>query len=344
MKTALHTKTIAQCLPILELNKGLGVPIVDSDNRLLAILTDGDVRRYLIKGYQLTENCMNAANRDFFSVTEENSISLEHRSLYSFVPVVDAEMRVKKFIVSGETEVADSREVAGLVMAGGVGARMRPLTDSLPKPLISLYGKTLIERILARFSKIGLDKVYISVNYLSEKVISLVGDGSRWGLSIEYLQESEPLGTGGALGLITEPKHQHYIVTNGDVYSRIDFLKLIKFHKNHNGDATMVAVPISHTVPFGVIKHDCGEFLEIIEKPTYDYQCNSGIYVISRDALSRVQKGEFLDLPDLMTRLQSSSRRVNVYETEEYWADIGNISELNRNQRMLETLAESGPE
>ena len=340
MKTALASHSISQCLPILELNKGLGVPIVDNENRLLAVLTDGDVRRSLIAGYQLSANCMQVANQKFFFVTDEADITREHRSLYSFIPILDKDQHVAKFVISDEVELADISAVAGVVMAGGVGSRMRPLTDSLPKPLISLHGETLLERILSRFAQLGLDKVYISVNYLAEKIMAEIGDGSKWGLSVEYLREKEPLGTGGALGLIDGAAYQDYIVTNGDVYSKIDLMKLLNFHKAKDCDATMVAVPISYTVPFGVITHEHGEFTKIVEKPSYEYSCNSGIYIINQRALSSVNKGEFLNLPDLMTALKSTSHCVGVYETREYWADIGNISELDRNEKMLEILSE----
>lgn len=338
MKLANPSFTLAECLTVLEANRGLGVPIVDSENTLVGVLTDGDIRRFLINGRDLSERCLEAANTKFFYVEDPIEITSEHTSRYAFIPVLDDKKRVKEFIAPTLKKKVDANRVAGVVMAGCIGTRMRPLTNNLPKPLVELHGTSLIERILLRFAEAGITTVYVSVNYLAEKIMDTLGDGSRWGISIRYIHESNPLGTGGALGLLSNLEHDTLILTNGDIYSEIDFAKFCQFHENQKNDLTMATVQYSITIPFGVVLQSNGVFEKITEKPTHYYQCNSGIYVIDQSLIPLVPKGKFFNLPDLILKAQLNSRKIGVYEMTEYWADIGNITELEKNRQMLETL------
>ena len=342
MKTAKSSFSVLQCLPILEQNKGVGVPIVNDASQLVAVLTDGDVRRALIGGHALEENCMEIANRDFFYARDPSAITEEDTVKYVFVPILNERNEIVEFVTASHDTTINPDLVAGMIMAGGLGTRLRPLTHNLPKPLVELDGVSLIERILERFSRTGITRVYVSVNYLAEKISNSLGDGSRWNIEIQYLTEVDPLGTGGALGLIEDCQHQTLLLTNGDVYTELDFAKFLKIHRDSGNLITIAATPHSHTVPLGVIEHEGGRYRSMIEKPTYRYSCNSGIYAVDKRMLGMVPANTFMNMPELVDLAHGQDLSVGVYEMSEYWADIGSFTELEKNHQMLQTLNKHG--
>jgi dTDP-glucose pyrophosphorylase len=341
VNTADPSYTISQCLVILDSNRGLGVPVVDGSGQLVGILTDGDIRRCLINGGSLSDNCMVAANAHYFYVQNKSEIKKEHHITYAFIPVLDKGRKVVEFVTRSSPPIIDGDKVAGVIMAGGFGTRMQPLTNTIPKPLLDLHGTSLIERIIGRFAECGLSKIYICVNYLAEKIMDKLGDGARWDVEIDYIVEIDPLGTGGGLGLIENCRHQTLIVTNGDIYTELDFANLLQFHTDTRSELTMAAVQYSVSVPFGVIEAKDGLLCNLLEKPVYKYRCNSGIYAIEREILRLIPASEYFDMTDLVYTVQQKSGMVAVYDMSDYWADIGNVAELEKNRKMLDMLNRS---
>jgi len=225
-----------------------------------------------------------------------------------------------------------------VLMAGGLGMRMRPLTESIPKPMLDVNGKPMLEHIIGRFVEQGFRRFYLSVNYKSELIRQHFGDGTGLGVQISYLDEEKPLGTGGALSLLpTGNVSDNIIVMNGDLLTTLNFRQLLDFHAVHDGCATMCVRDYSIQVPYGVVEADGVEFIDIIEKPAHSYFVNAGIYVVRSSELKHIPRDVFYDLPDLFGQLKSQGKRVSVFPVREDWRDVGNVQEYQQAQKEMET-------
>ena len=339
MKCATTDATILECLGMLDENKGIGVPIIDKEGRMQAYLTDGDIRRALIKGADLSVNCMKAANKNFYYVHNIEQINKKNIVDYVCIPILTKEMKIVRFIVEKEEESrSNSKKVAGFIAAGGKGTRLRPITKEIPKPLVDLNGETLLERIIKQFKEAGIEDIYVSVNYMADKIQKTIGDGKKWGVKMIYIKEESPLGTAGSISLIQNFRHDELLVTNGDIYTELDYSRLMRYHKMNNKDVTVSTINHTITVPFGVIQRESDRICGIIEKPSYSFQCNAGIYIISKKILELIPKNEYYDMPDLVKKAIKEGYQAGLYQIEDYWADIGTVPDLDQNRRMLKLL------
>ena len=219
MKCATTDATILECLGMLDENKGIGVPIIDKEGRMQAYLTDGDIRRALIKGADLSVNCMRSCKQKLYYVHNIEQINKKNIVDYVCIPILTKEMKIVRFIVEKEEESrSNSKKVAGFIAAGGKGTRLRPITKEIPKPLVDLNGETLLERIIKQFKEAGIEDIYVSVNYMADKIQKTIGDGKKWGVKMIYIKEESPLGTAGSISLIQNFRHDELLVTNGDIY------------------------------------------------------------------------------------------------------------------------------
>jgi dTDP-glucose pyrophosphorylase len=217
-----------------------------------------------------------------------------------------------------------------ILMAGGLGQRLKPLTENCPKPLLKVGGKVLLETILENFISEGFNKFYISVNYRAQMIMDYFGDGSRWGVSIQYLQEDKPLGTAGALALLPAKPREPFMVMNADILTKINMAKLLEFHKEKQGIATICVKEHHKEIPYGIVAFEENHLQHIEEKPVQRFFINAGIYVLNPEVLDYIPLQSFFDIPDLIKKLLEEGKVIKVFPIREYWIDIGRLDEYER--------------
>jgi NDP-sugar pyrophosphorylase family protein len=215
-------------------------------------------------------------------------------------------------------------------MAGGLGQRLRPLTEDIPKPLLPVGDRPLLEIIIDRFLVQGFRKFFISVNYRAELVEAHFGDGGRFGAEIRYLREDAPLGTAGAIGLLPEKPEHPFVIMNGDLLTTVHFDKLIEFHEQHDTDLTLCVRRYSLQIPYGVAELEGNQVVSVVEKPNHECFISGGIYVADPTIFDRLNPPRQVDMPDLMRELIAERRRVTAFPVTDYWIDIGRIEDLER--------------
>ena len=308
--------------------------VIDEQRRLQGTLSDGDIRRWLLSGRGLSEKAILVANRDPVTL-EAGSSAATARTLIDkhhihLIPVVDRDMRVIDYWTRSHPAVRDDTPV--VIMAGGLGMRLRPLTDTVPKPMLETGNVPLLERILMQHIQQGAHNFFVSVNYLADVIENHFGDGSRWGVKITYLRETTRLGTGGALSLLREEDltSDCVVVVNGDVISEINVPSLIAHHRASDAHATICARAFSYTVPFGVIHHDEDRIVSIEEKPTLEYSINAGIYCLANDATRMIPKGEYYDITTLFSDILQQNKSCSILKISGFWLDIGSHDDYAR--------------
>lgn len=218
-------------------------------------------------------------------------------------------------------------------MAGGFGKRLYPLTQDCPKPMLKVGGKPILELILQSLVDAGFHRFYISTHYLPEMIREHFGDGSKWKVSIQYVHEDEPLGTGGALGLLPAGAIElPMILMNGDLLTRVDYRSLLEFHQRHQGAATLCVSEYESQVPYGVIQSEGHRITQIVEKPIQRFFVSAGIYILSPELIGRVAPGRRIDMPTLLQQEIGAGREVSMFPVHEYWLDIGRMDDLRRAQ------------
>ena len=327
------------------INKGTkGVAlVVDPHGKLQGLLTDGDIRRSILSGETLTASVTVAMNVDFTSVspgvTEYQALTLMRRCNLRHLPVVDSNNVLTNIIcIDGLLHVQHLPNPV-VIMAGGKGTRLLPHTLNCPKPMLRVGGKPMLEIIVEQCVLAGFKRIFISVNYLKDKIIDYFGDGQRFGARISYLVEDEPLGTAGSLHLLPNDINIPFLVMNGDVLTHLDFSHLINYHQTHEGVATICGREYQVEIPFGVIKHEGPELLALEEKPTFNYLVNAGLYVLDPHILSLIKEDKCLDMPSLLMSARSAGQKINVCPVHEYWLDVGHPETLEQADKEWMTRA-----
>jgi dTDP-glucose pyrophosphorylase len=317
---------------------GLRIVLVTDDyDRLLGTVTDGDVRRALLR-----KVVMSTPVREVMWPTplvaelhwthEQTMSTMENKGLLQ-LPVVDSEGHVIGIETLHDMSQKRRRDNPVFLMAGGFGTRLRPLTYDCPKPMLKIGDKPILEMILQGFIDEGFHHFYISTHYLPDVIRNHFGDGSNWNVSIEYLHEESPLGTGGALGLLPQDKIDSPIfLMNGDLLTRVDLRSLLEFHLRYPASATVCAREYESQVPYGVIQSEGHHIVQIVEKPVQRFFINAGIYILSPEFIRRVAKGERVDMPTLLEREINEGRNVNMFPVHEHWMDVGRLDDFNKAQ------------
>lgn len=334
--------TILKALELLDLYALRIVLIVDDSNHLLGSVTDGDIRRGLLKGQNLhapVESIMHTSpysieadtltNRQIFEIMREKSFLavpiLRNGELVNIITLDDLIRKKRK-------------ENPVFIMAGGFGTRLRPLTDKCPKPMLPVGGKPLLETIILSLKAQGFYKFYISTHYLPESIQNHFGNGEKFDIQIQYVHESEPLGTGGALSLLPKTEiNLPFIVINGDVLTNMNFGNLVDFHEKNESVATMCVREFQYQIPYGVVNSNNNLIESMTEKPSYYFDINTGIYVISPELLDQVE-AKFIGMPTILEQQISKQQEVSTYPLHEYWLDIGRIEDYNRAQKDIHML------
>lgn len=334
-KTLIYASTsIMQALKIID-EEALQVAVVIKESgRLQGIVTDGDVRRGLLRGISLDQPVELIMNTDpiYVRLNEERGqvFALMKRKRIYHVPVVD-----QNYIVVGlellsnllQPNVSENRVV---LMAGGMGTRLSPLTNNCPKPLLRVGNKPILETILENFYEYGFRKFYISVNYKADMIEEYFGDGQKWGVEISYLRERERLGTAGALSLLPEQVSSPLLVMNGDLLTKVNFQQLLEFHIKHSAMATMCVRDYNFQVPYGVVDVQDHQIMSIVEKPVQRFFVSAGIYVLAPSVLRFIPSGTYFDMPTLFEQIVKSGYTSSAFPVREYWMDIGRMPDFEK--------------
>jgi dTDP-glucose pyrophosphorylase len=321
---------------IAKLNEtGLQIVLVlDEKDVLLGTVTDGDIRRGLLRGLALEESIEHVMRSNSLVVPPEMSremvMQLMHANRFRQLPVINISYKVVGLHLWDEITAPAERPNLMVIMAGGLGTRLRPHTENCPKPMLPVAGKPMLEHIIERAKIEGFGHFVISIQYLGHMIEEYFGTGERLGVRIEYLKESTPLGTAGALGLLSPRPELPFVVTNGDVLSDIKYGELLDFHARHFAVATMAVRLHEWQHPFGVVQTKGVDITGFEEKPIARTHINAGIYALSPDALKSMTVNKHCDMPTLFEKLQVEGMRTVAYPMHEPWLDVGRPDDLNR--------------
>jgi len=302
---------------------------VDGSGRLAGLVTDGDVRRAILHGCTLESPVADVLNRRPLSLAESASrdeiLAAMGRHGVRQLPLVDQDGRVRRIAWITDLIRADLKPNHAVIMAGGRGTRLWPLTKDVPKPMLEVQGCPILEHIIRTLREYGVFRITISVNHLREVIVEYFGRGERFGVQIDYIQEDRPLGTAGALALLEDKPAHPLIVMNGDLLQRVNLDSLLAFHDRGQFQATMSCVRRTVELPFGVVEVQGSELVGLTEKPTQTLNINAGIYVLNPGVLDYLTPNECCDMTELITRLLAASKKVGVFTLlgHEGWLDIG---------------------
>lgn len=323
--------TVRDALAAIDRSRRQIALVADGEGRLLATVTDGDVRRGILRGIDLDGPVTQVMNTTPTTVTEGAPNAATRRLIrerkLAHIPVLDTAGHLVDLVTVDDLFGVSPQDTRVVLMAGGLGTRLRPLTETMPKPMVPVGGKPLLEQIIGVFADQGFWRISVSVNYRREMIEEHFGDGSAFGVEIDYVHEEQAMGTAGALSLLPERPDAPFIVMNGDVLVSLTFAKLLEFHRNLSAAGTMVVRPHEHQIPYGVVRADGDLMIGIEEKPTERYFVNAGIYVLSPSALDHLSDGP-MDMPTLLSDLRAHEARVGVYPLNDYWRDIGRMDDL----------------
>ncbi|MFC3853376.1 nucleotidyltransferase family protein [Salinispirillum marinum] len=316
--------------------------VVDEQRRLLGTVTDGDIRRALMAHAPLSSpvsavmhNEPITARMDWSKANIQKAMD-RHQVLQ--MPVLNYEDQVIGLETLYSLRDTPKKDNLVFLMAGGFGTRLRPLTNDCPKPMLMIGGKPILETILESFIAAGFHRFCISTHYRGEMIRDHFGDGDKWGVSIDYVDEKDPLGTAGALSLLPDDKLDAPVfVMNGDLLTQLNFTNLLDFHVDNAAVATMCVREYEYQVPYGVISSVGHQITSIVEKPVQKFFINAGIYLLSPEMIASIPKEERVDMPELIESAMQDGQTVNMFPLHEYWLDIGRMEDFKKAQ--LEFLA-----
>lgn len=331
---------ISECLAALDANEAGILLVVDEEMRLVGTITDGDIRRGLLRGLTFEDAAADLMHRKPIKMPEGMSgdqlITLMTANGIRHIPIVDAEGRVTDIALLTDLVRPVDVGIAALIVAGGQGRRLRPLTHEVPKPLLSVGDKPIIEHTIELLCDSGIRDLYVSTCYLAERLESALGDGSRWGVSITYLREAKPMGTAGALRLLSAAPSDPFLVINGDLLTRIDLRAMLNYHRTHAADLTLAVREYQVQIPFGVVKVAPNNLVKRIdEKPLERYFVNAGIYLVGARVLDTLPDEDELPMTTVISEVLQNGNRVAAFPMVESWVDVGRPSDFEKAQNLV---------
>lgn len=307
--------------------------VVDDGCHLAGTVTDGDIRRALLRDNGLDTPIHSLMNDNPTTGLLNEDESLWQRTMQRHtlrhLPLLDANGCVVG-LARFEPPEEPKRDNPVVLMAGGLGTRLNSLTQSQPKPLLEVGSKPILETIIENFSDHGFHNIYICINYKGEMIKEYFGNGHRWNVEIEYIEEPKRMGTAGALSLLPKKPDMPFFVMNSDLLTKVDFVRLLHFHQKHSGSATLCTREYTHQIPYGVINLEGHEVIDMVEKPTHRFSINAGIYVLEPETLGDIPADCFFDMPSLINTLLENKKSVNSFPIHEYWIDIGRMQEFKQ--------------
>lgn len=308
--------------------------VVDTDRHLLGTLSDGDIRRALLRGVSLDERVHSVMHRNptvaIYDEDLQSVVAHIQRLGLHHMPRVDHDNRVVGLTLPDDVMLVKPRDNWVVIMAGGLGTRLAELTRDTPKPMLKVGSRPLIETIVRGYADQGFRRFYFAVNYKSEQIEAHFGDGSALGVEVRYLREQQRMGTAGALSLLPERPTLPFIVTNADLLTKEDHCDMVDSHTASGADATMGVRPYEMQVPFGVVQEREGRILGIEEKPRQNFTVSAGMYVLSPQVLDLVPSGQFFDMPSLFDVMMREGLHTRCHRIDGYWLDIGQLPDYER--------------
>lgn len=335
------TQSIRQAIELINANKDGIALVVDSDKKLLGTITDGDVRRYMISHPSLDAPCsevMEAAPVTASSGQSDAELKdLMLRSEIRNLPLVKEDGQLVGLVKLKDLldEPNDDR-IFAVVMAGGEGKRLRPITEKIPKPMLEVGGEPILERIVKSLAAHQIQEVYLSVNFMSEMIKDHFQDGSQFGVKIHYIDEEKKMGTAGPLSLLKETPRHPIIVINGDVVTNVNFRSMIDFHRRHRSALTIGASEYTLKVPYGVLNLAGPFVVGTDEKPSHQFLCNAGIYVVDPEVFREIPADTPTDMTDVIDRVSRKGLPVTAFPLHEYWVDIGEHQALENARKTVQ--------
>lgn len=309
--------------------------VVDRDMKLLGIVTDGDLRRAMLSGVSMScaieEVMQTSYTAGTPQMTARDLFNLMQKKLIRHLPIIDNAGCVVDLVWLSDLIKQDTLDLSAVVMAGGFGKRLRPLTENLPKPMLPVGDRPVMAHIIDNLRCAGVRDVNVTTHYMPEKIKDYFGNGDGFGVSIDYVSEDRPLGTAGALGLMDVPA-QPRLVVNGDILTEIDYRAMLAYHREHQADLTVGVRQYEFQVPYGVVNCDGADIQELCEKPMQKFLVNAGIYIIEPGAHAYIPQNERFDMTELIDALLADQRRVVSFPIMEYWLDIGQHADYQRAQ------------
>jgi dTDP-glucose pyrophosphorylase len=326
--------TVGEAIAAIESGSIQVALVLDGAKRLIGIVTDGDIRRGLLRGIPLSGLAIDVMNPRPVSapsdLSREERLHLMRQKSIKQLPLLDGDGQLVGLETFDELLEAPNYPNPVLIMAGGLGERLGALTRDRPKPMLNVGGRPLLETIVRNVVQQGFRNIFISVNYRAEMIVDHFGDGSALGAANQYVHEAERLGTAGALGLLPSPSDLPMVVTNGDILTTINYGALLDFHNGTPAEATMAVREHKVHVPYGVVTAAEGYLHAIREKPTESWFVSAGIYVVGRAAFDHVERGVRIDMPTVLERIVANKGRVAIYPLREYWLDIGRMEDFEQ--------------
>ena len=328
-----------QCLNELRNLSRLILFVVDDNEKVIGSVTDGDIRRSIIAEQNLQKTLGEIANPDFKRLYQKDtyqSFEKYRKSDIKILPILNQEGKMVDLIDLEYTKAQLPLEA--VIMAGGRGKRLSPLTDTVPKPMLRLGDKPIIEHNIDRLISFGIKKIYISVKYLGQQIVDYLGDGSQKGISIEYVWEDEPLGTAGALALINDLSTEHILLMNSDLFTNVNFESLYLKLTNERADMAVASTEYKVDIPYAVFETQEGRVTNFREKPSFIYHSNAGIYILKRSLIAKIEKGKYCDITDVMEQLVTEGGKLVYDPIIGYWIDIGKTVDYEYAQEFIKHL------
>lgn len=335
-----HTASIIEAMKqINEIPGSLTLFVVDEQQQLVGTLTDGDIRRGFINGLILTDSVKKFLRRSFHKVNSKFTVDEFKQARdkgIRLLPVLNEKGQIEK--VYDLKKRKSILPLEAMIMAGGRGERLRPLTDKIPKPMLPLGNKPIIEHNIDRLISFGIDKIYISIKYLGQQIVDYFGDGSEKGIQIDYIWEDQPLGTAGALSLVEKFNFEHILLMNSDLFTDTDFEDLYLNTIKQKASMGVATVPYTTKVPYGVFTTKENKITGLKEKPVYTNYANAGIYILNTKILNKIPRNTFYNITDLMEQLIDENQAVIHNPIVGYWIDIGQHQDYKNAQEIVKHI------
>ena len=333
--------TIRQALEKLTaLGENLTLFTINEKEELLGVITDGDIRRGLIKGFSLDDEISNIMNKNFKFI-HENEISFDvitslRKTSVKIIPILGIDNKILRFI--NLSDIKAILPIDAVLIAGGKGERLLPLTKNMPKPMLNIGAKPILEHNIDFLSKYGITNFHISVNYLKNIIKDYFKNGSNKNIEISYIEENEPLGTIGSVKLSNAYKNSDLLIMNSDLLTNINLADFYNSFKESNADMSIATTSYNVNIPYAVLEVENGQVKSFKEKPTYNYFSNAGIYLIKKSLINEIPEKEFYNATDLINKLLQSKRTVTTYPILGYWLDVGKHEDYSKAQEDIKHI------
>ena len=328
------TSSIEQALKVIDAGGVKIALVVDNDNKLLGTLGDGDIRRGLLRKIKLSDTIENVYYKKPIIAkrgsSKESLLNLCSINEVSQLPIIDINGKVIDLFTIDEELIKKQHENHVVLMVGGLGARLKPLTENIPKPMLNVGGQPILKTIVKGFVDNGFTNITMCLGYMSNVIEDYFKDGSDFGANIKYIVEERRMGTAGALSLIKEKIDKPFFVMNGDLITNINYEQMLDFHEEQNSKATMCVREYDIQVPYGVVNVINEDIVSIEEKPIHSFFINAGVYLLDPECINLIPKDEFYDMPSLFEKMILTDKKTISFPLKEYWLDIGRVSDYER--------------